>query len=78
MPKPGAEVETPVEIGKTNILDQLRRIEHQRELIAKLECGSLDLVADPVRVLGEMEQALARMEAHHARRAGATARGFGR
>ena len=66
-PTRGAEVETPVEIGKTNILDQRRRIERQRELIARLECdGSPDLVADAVRILGEMEQALARMEAHHA------------
>ena len=66
MPNPGAEVETPVEIGKTNILDQRRRIERQRELIARLEHdGSPDLVADAVRILGEMEQALAGMEAHH-------------
>jgi hypothetical protein len=28
--------------------------------------GSLDLVADAVRILGEMEQALAQMDAHHA------------
>jgi hypothetical protein len=54
-----------VEIGKTNILDQRRRIERQRELIARLECEP-DLVADEVRILGQMEQALAQMEAHHA------------
>jgi hypothetical protein len=67
MPNPGAEIETPVEIGKTNIVDQRRRVERQRELIARLERDSSpDLVADAVRILGEMEQALARMEAHHA------------
>ena len=39
----------------------------QRELVARLERdGSPDLVADAVRILGEMEQALAQMEAHHA------------
>ena len=37
------------------------------ELIARRERdGSPDLVADAVRILGEMEQALAQMEAHHA------------
>jgi hypothetical protein len=67
MPNPTAEAQTPVEIGKTNILDQRRRIDRQRELIAGLERdGSPDLVADAVRILGEMEQALAQMEAHHA------------
>ena len=67
MPNPTAEAQTPVEIGKTNILDQRRRIDRQRELIARLERdGSPDLVADAVRILGEMEQALAQMEAHHA------------
>ena len=65
MPNPTADAQTPVDIGKTNILDQRRRIERQRELIARLERdGSPD--ADAVRILGEMEQALARMEAHHA------------
>jgi len=67
MPNPTAEAQTPVEIGKTNILDQRRRIDRQRELIAGLERdGSPDLVADAVRILGEMEQALAQIEAHHA------------
>jgi hypothetical protein len=67
MPNPATEIQTPVEIGKTNILNQPRRIERQRELIESLECdGSPDLVADAVRILGEMEQALAGMEAHHA------------
>jgi hypothetical protein len=67
MPNPTAEAQTPVEIGKTNILDQRRRIDRQRELIAGLERdGSPDLVAEAVRILGEMEQALARMEAHYA------------
>jgi hypothetical protein len=64
MPNPTAEAQTPVEIGKTNILDQRRRIDRPRELIAGLERdGSPDLVA--VRILGEMEEALAQMEAHH-------------
>ena len=68
MPNPTAEAQTPVEIGKTNILDQRRRIDRQRELIAGLERnGSPDLVADAVRILGEMEQALAQMETHHLR-----------
>jgi hypothetical protein len=36
-------------------------------LVARLERdGSPDLVADAVRILGEMEQAFARMEAYHA------------
>jgi hypothetical protein len=78
MSNPGAEAQTAVEIGKTNILDQRRRIERQRELIARLERdGSPDLVADAVRILGEMEQALAQMEAHHAA-AERAIRGFGR
>jgi hypothetical protein len=48
-------------------LDQRRRIERQRGLIARLESdGSPDSVAEAVRILGEMEQALAQMEAHHA------------
>ena len=47
--------------------DQRRRIERQPELIARRERdGSPDLVADAVRILGEMEQALAQMEVHHA------------
>ena len=67
MPNSAAEAQTPVEIGKTNILDQRRRIERQRGLIARLESdGSPDSVAEAVRILGEMEQALAQMEAHHA------------
>jgi hypothetical protein len=67
MPNSAADAQTPVEIGMTNILDQRRRIECQRELIARLERdGSPDLITDAVRILGEMEQALAAMEAHHA------------
>ena len=67
MPNSVAEAHTPVEIGKTNILDQRRRIERQRGLIARLESDGLpDSVAEAVRILGEMEQALAQMEAHHA------------
>jgi hypothetical protein len=64
---PAAETQTLVEIGRTNILDQRRRIEAQRDLIARLERdGSRDLVADPVRLLGQMEQALTQMGAHYA------------
>ena len=37
MPNSTAEAQTSVEIGKTNILDQRRRIERQRGLIARLE-----------------------------------------
>jgi hypothetical protein len=67
MLNPAAEAQTPVEIGKTNILDRRRRIDRQRELIARLERdGSPDVVADAIRILAEMEQALAQMEAHHA------------
>ena len=66
MPNPTAETQTPVEIGKTNILDQRRRIERQRELIARLERDGSPDFADAVRILGEMEQALAGMEVHHA------------
>jgi hypothetical protein len=66
-PKPAAKTQTPVEIGRANILDQRRRVERQRDLIAKLERdGSHDFVADPVRILGQMQQALTQMEAHHA------------
>ena len=57
MPNSAAEAQTPIEIGKTNILDQRRRIERQRGLIARLESdGSPDSVAEAVRILGEMEQ----------------------
>jgi hypothetical protein len=67
MPNPVTEPQTPVEIGMTNILDQRRRIERQRELIARLERdGSPDLVAAAVRILGQMKQALALMEVQHA------------
>ena len=53
--------------SKRRSVDQRRRIERQRELVARLERdGSPDLVADAVRILGEMEQAFARMEAYHA------------
>jgi hypothetical protein len=61
-----AEMQTPIEIGRANILNQRRRIEGQRDLIARFERDRTpDLVADPVRVLGQMEQALTQMEAHH-------------
>ena len=63
---PAAETQRPVEIGSANILDQRRRIEGQRALITRLERdGSPDL-ADSIRVLGQMEQALTQMAAHHA------------
>ena len=64
MPNSVAEAHTPVEIGKTNILDQRRSIERQRGLIARPESdGSPVSVAEAARILGEMEQALAQMEA---------------
>ena len=67
MPNPAVGAQTPAEIGKTNILDQRRRIDRQRELIARLERdGSPDLVADAVRIFAEMEQACGRMEAEYA------------
>jgi hypothetical protein len=63
---PAPETQRPVEIGRANILDQRRRIEGQQDLIARLERdGSPDLVAEPIRILGQMEQALTQMEAHH-------------
>jgi hypothetical protein len=47
---------------------QRLRIERQRHLIARHERdGYPDLVADAVRMLDEMERALARMEAHYAK-----------
>ncbi len=53
-----------LEIGKKQILDQRLRIERQRHLIARHERdGYPDLVADALRMLGEMDRALARMEA---------------
>ena len=56
------------QVGKKQILDQRLRIERQRELIARHERdGYPDLVADAVRMLAEMERALARMRAHHAK-----------
>ncbi len=49
-----------VEIGKKQSLDQRLRIERQHELIARHERdGCPDLVADAVRILGEMDRALA-------------------
>ena len=57
-----------VQVGKKQILDQRLRIERQHELIARHERdGYPDLVADAVRILSEMERALARMEAHYAK-----------
>jgi hypothetical protein len=56
-----------VEVGKKQILDQCFQIERQLYLIARHERdGYPDLVTDAVRILGEMERALARMEAHYA------------
>ena len=57
-----------VEVGKKQILDQRLRIERQLHLIARHERdGYPDLVADAVRILSEMELALARMEARYAK-----------
>ena len=62
-----AAAKKTVEIGKKQILDQRLRIERQRHLIARHERdGHPDLVADAVRILGEMERVLAQMEAHYA------------
>jgi hypothetical protein len=63
-----AAAKKTVEIGKKQILDQRLRIERQRHLIARHERdGYPDLVADAVRMLDEMERALARMQAHYAK-----------
>jgi hypothetical protein len=57
-----------VEMGKKQILDQCLRVERQLRLIARHERdGNPDLVADAVRMLAEMERALARMRAHYAK-----------
>jgi hypothetical protein len=73
----GAAAKTTVEIGKQNILDQSLRIERHRALIASLERDGSPDVADAVRVLGQMEQALALMQAHHAAAQDRLSSGFG-
>ena len=61
-----------VEVGQKQIFDQCLRIGRQLRLIARHERdGYPDLVADAIRMLAEMERALARMRAHH-KGAGAT------
>jgi hypothetical protein len=73
-----AAAKTTVEIGKKNILKQRLQIERQRALIAQLERdGPPNLVADAVRILGQMEQALAQMEAHRAAKQGLPGRALG-
>jgi hypothetical protein len=73
----GAATKTTVEIGKENILDQRLRIERQQALIASLERDGSPDVTDAVRVLGQMEQALALMEAHHPAAQDRPSSGFG-
>ncbi len=66
MPVTATAAKKTVEVGKKQILDQRLRIERQRDLIARHERdGYPDLVVDAVRLLSEMERALARMEAHY-------------
>ena len=53
--------------SRQQILDQCLRIERQLRLIARHERdGYPDLVADAIRMLAEMDRALARMRAHQA------------
>ena len=57
-----------VEVGEKQILEQCFRIERQLHLIARHERdGFPDLVTDAVRILSEMERALALMRAHYAK-----------
>jgi hypothetical protein len=68
MPDAAVAAKKTVEVGKKQILDQRLRIDRQRHLIARHERdGHPDLAADAVRMLGQMERALAEMEAHYAR-----------
>jgi hypothetical protein len=68
MPDTALAAKKTVEVGKKQILDQSLRIERQLRLIARHERGGYpDLVADAVRMLAEMERALARMKAHYAK-----------
>jgi len=68
MPDSAVAAKKTVEVGKKQILDQCLRVERQVRLIARHERdGQPDLVADAVKVLTEMERALARMRAHYAK-----------
>ena len=56
-----------IEVGKKHVLDQRLRIERHKELTAELERdGQPDVVAKARRLLAEMEQTLARMQAEYA------------
>ena len=66
MTTPAEAAKNTVEIGKKHILDQQFRIVRQRELVAKLEHGHPDVVADARRALTEMEQMLVQMEIDYA------------
>jgi hypothetical protein len=67
MTNPATAAKNAVEIGKKHILDQQFRIVRQRELIEKLQGDqNPDAVADARRILAEMEQTRATMEAHYA------------
>jgi hypothetical protein len=67
MRSPAEAAKNTVEISKRHVLDQQVRIARQQELIAKLERdGHADIVADGRRLLAEMEQSLATMQAHYA------------
>ena len=65
MPGPAEAAKNTV--GKGHIIDQCLRIERQRELIVRLERdGHVELVLEAVRLLTEMEKALAQMDADYA------------
>ena len=64
---PAEAAKHTVEIGKKHVLHQQQRIARHNELIAKLERdGHRDLIAEALRLLAEMKQTLAEMEAHQA------------
>jgi hypothetical protein len=67
MATPAEAAKNTVEIGKRHIPNQQLRIARQRDLIAELERdGHPDVVAQARRMLGEMEEMLAQMEADYA------------
>ncbi len=62
---PAEAAKHTVEMGKKHVLDQQQRIARQNELIAKLERGGhRDSIAEALRLLTEMQETLAEMEAH--------------
>ena len=65
MTSPAEAAKNTVELGKKHVLDQEIRIFRQCALIAKLERdGHPDVLADAHRLLAQMEQSLATMQAH--------------